>query len=181
MSGRILALVLFHIVLYGAVALIAPTPGWQQTPALYLGVVLAVGLIALSVIDFETLTLPHPLTLTLLACGLLAAWMQDDALFTERVLAATGAFLFFHLIAYLYVLIRKRHGLGGGDSVLFGVAGAWVGPAGLPPVLLLATTGALAAVLISYILNKQPNAQTRYAFGPFLAFGLWVQWLLSQT
>lgn len=181
MNRHVLLLVASHVLIYGAIGGFFILNGSHEPLALVLSAVLFAELIALSVIDFETLTLPHRLTLLLIVSGLIGALLQDSVLILERVLAAGGAFLFFVLVAHLYFRIRKQHGLGGGDAFLYAAAGAWLGPAGLAPVLLLSTSAALAAVILSYIRGKPPERNARYPFGPYLAFGLWLQWLLNQT
>ena len=56
-------------------------------------------------------------------------------------------------------------------------AGAGGGLEGLPSVLLYAAGSALAGILVAAVMGNEVTARTRFAFGPFLAFGLWLVWL----
>jgi leader peptidase (prepilin peptidase)/N-methyltransferase len=75
--------------------------------------------------------------------------------------------------------LRHRAGLGLGDAKLFAAAGAWLGPAGLPSVLVWACGAALIAVAIHSIRGQTLSRTSRIAFGPFLAFGFWIVWLFG--
>ena len=78
----------------------------------------------------------------------------------------------FWLLRRLYFVIRGIQGLGLGDVKLLAAAGIWVGVAGIPLVLLVATITALACVGVAQLSGRALNAQTSMSFGPFLAAGL---------
>ncbi len=139
--------------------------------------VLMSALVALSTIDLYHHRLPDLLTLPLVLAGLTfsVAIRNDDAL--ERSIAAVLGYAVLFAVAEVYERLRHRPGLGLGDAKLFAGAGAWVGLAGLPAVLLLAAGAALSAVLLAALFGKQATLSTRIPFGPFLAFGIWIVWL----
>jgi leader peptidase (prepilin peptidase) / N-methyltransferase len=139
--------------------------------------ILGAVLVTLTVVDLESYRLPDILTLPLIAAGIgLCALLDWDAPVMRLVAAVAGyALLFF--VAAVYHRLRGRHGLGLGDAKLFAAAGAWTGLEGLPSVLLVASLAALAAVGLAVATGRDISAQTRIAFGPFLALGFWAVWL----
>jgi leader peptidase (prepilin peptidase)/N-methyltransferase len=135
-----------------------------------LDLALAAVLLWATLIDAKRLILPDYITLPLLACGLALAWRQPPDL-SERAVGAVAGFAAFALIAWAYRRWRGRDGLGLGDAKLLGAAGAWLGPAALPSVVLVGAASGLAWALI-----KRKQAETRIPFGPFLALGFWTVW-----
>ena len=142
-------------------------------PSLLLGC----ALIALSAIDIRTLRLPDVLTLPLLVAGLglclLLGW--DDVRW--RLFAAAFGYGLLYALGWLYLRLRGQAGLGLGDAKLLAAAGAWLGIEGLPTTLLLASLGALLAALLGTLAGRPITANTRMAFGPFLAAATWLVWL----
>jgi leader peptidase (prepilin peptidase) / N-methyltransferase len=134
-------------------------------------------LLALALLDHRHLILPDIVTLPLIPLGLAVAWIAAaDALLPHALAAALG-FAAFAAIAWLYRRLRRREGLGMGDAKLLAAAGAWVGPLGLPGVVLLGAATALAVALARGIARGRLRAVDHVPFGPYLAFGLWLVWL----
>ena len=80
-------------------------------------------------------------------------------------------------LAQVYRRVRGREGLGGGDPLLLGAGGAWVGWIGLPSVLLWAAAAALSLVAARFIMRRPMAGTDRLPFGVFLALGVWCVWL----
>jgi leader peptidase (prepilin peptidase) / N-methyltransferase len=78
----------------------------------------------------------------------------------------------FWLLRRLYFALRKVQGLGLGDVKFLAAAGLWVGIAGLPMLLLIATMTALGFAGIMQLAGRPLTARTSMSFGPFLAVGL---------
>lgn len=133
--------------------------------------ILGAVLVALVVVDLRRQLLPDALTLPLLPLGLLEAWLVGGDLPAAVAGIAFGGGLLW-LVQVLYRRLRGREGLGIGDVKLMAAGGAWVGPAGVGPVLLIAATATLAAAGIAYLLGRGPGLTTRIAFGPGLALGI---------
>lgn len=141
-------------------------------------------LIVSAIIDARTLILPDCLTLPLIALGVChAAWINampganasDRALEAIYSLAAAGSgFLLMALVAKIFRSIRGIEGLGLGDAKLLAAAGAWLGLAALPTVILLAAVGALLITGTSRRLSQQRDPLTPVPFGPYLAGGTWI-------
>jgi leader peptidase (prepilin peptidase)/N-methyltransferase len=157
-------------------------------PAFVLPALLPLGwtLIVLAIVDARTLVLPDCLTLPLIALGVCyTAWINAipgagtsdhavEAIYS--LVAAAVGFLSMALVAKIYRTIRGIEGLGLGDAKLLAAAGAWVGLAALPTVVLLAAAGALLITAISRRLSRprDPTGSTPVPFGPYLAGGTWI-------
>ncbi len=135
------------------------------------------GLLALAAIDARRLLLPDVLTLPLIPAGLAAiAAIRPEALLAHALAAGAG-WAAFAAIGWLYRRLRGRSGLGLGDAKLLAGAGAWVGLAGLPSVVLLASVTALVWAVASGLRHGSLRAGQVVPFGPFIALGLWITWL----
>jgi leader peptidase (prepilin peptidase)/N-methyltransferase len=139
------------------------------------------GLLALGWIDAEHMRLPDALTLPLLAAGIATQTMLSPERFADSVLGAALGYLGFRAAAIMYRLIRGREGLGGGDAKLLSVAGAWVGWAALPDVVLLAAVLGLGLVAIMHIRGRTMDRLTMIPFGPCLAPALWIVYLYGAV
>lgn len=137
--------------------------------ALLFSCLLSWGLLALALLDARHFWLPDALTLPLLAIGLAAAAWLDPAGWRWHAAGAAVGYGAFAAIAWAYRAVRGREGLGGGDAKLLAVAGAWLGLAALPLVVLGAALGGL--VLAATTRSR------RVAFGVPLAAAIWCGWL----
>lgn len=131
-------------------------------------------LLALAWIDLVHMRLPDALTLPLLALGLFAEALVPFGQFSAHVLGAIVGYAAFAGIAWVYRMVRGRVGLGGGDTKLLAVAGAWVGWTDLPDVVLLAVLLGIAGTVFSRIRGHAIDAVTALPFGPYLAIALWI-------
>jgi len=102
-----------------------------------------------------------------------------EALWNCAAALAVGAALL--LLRRLYVMARGRQGLGLGDVKFLMAATLWAGLSGLPILLLVATTAALAAVLALSMMGRRLTGQTALPFGPFLVIGLLAVLILQAT
>lgn len=149
---------------------VPPEMVWQTC---FLGWVL----LTLAIIDWRTLTLPDVLTLPLIATGLAAVGFQDKELLISHALAAVTGLCAFVLIGVAYRRVRGVEGLGLGDAKLFAAAGTWLGPWGLPSVLLIGSLSALAWATLLAVSEKRLNGSRKLPFGTFLSAGIWLVWL----
>jgi leader peptidase (prepilin peptidase)/N-methyltransferase len=154
----------------------SPLPGG---PALWAGCALGWALLALAWIDAASWRLPDVLTLPLILAGLLQTmWLEPEALF-DRALAAALGYTAFLVLNLTYRRLRGRDGLGLGDAKLLAAGGAWLGVAALPGVVLAAALAALAWAAAQRLRGVTLSGESRLAFGPFLAAGIWLMWLLA--
>jgi len=145
--------------------------GWLA----WIGAFLGWTLMTLALIDWRHMWLPDALTLPLTAAGLgVTAWLTPERAL-DHLAAAAGGWLVLTGLGWLYRRLRQRDGLGGGDAKLLAAAGAWLGSAALPAVVLLASLAALLWAL----LTRRTDPAAALPFGSFLAGAAWLGWLAS--
>jgi leader peptidase (prepilin peptidase) / N-methyltransferase len=137
-------------------------------------------LLALSLIDLDTMTLPNSLTQSGLIVGLMfqvgVGWVNDPSLsgitsqLMTGILGAVIGLWLFDLITIVGSMAFGQTAMGGGDAKLAAMMGAWLGW----KLLLLASFLACAvgafvgggAIALGLLSRRQPMP-----FGPFLALG----------
>lgn len=137
-------------------------------------------LLALAWIDWRSMLLPDVLTLPLLLAGLGATFLLAPDALTDHAAAAALAYLGLQGLAVGYRRLRRRDGLGAGDAKLLAAAGAWLGVAALPWVLVAAACGGLLAALGWTLAGRRIDAATALPFGPWLAAATWLVWLFGD-
>jgi leader peptidase (prepilin peptidase)/N-methyltransferase len=133
--------------------------------------------LALGWIDWRHYLLPDALTLPLGAAGLAVAWLVDPDRLLHHAIGAAAGYGGSTGIAWLYHIVRKRRGLGGGDGKLLAALGAWVTWWGLPTVVLYAALSGLALTLVQAARGQRLALTHRLPFGPHLCLGGWLVWL----
>ncbi len=137
-------------------------------------------LLALSLIDLDTMTLPNPLTQSGLVVGLgfqaILGWANTASLIgaihgvmTGMVGAVVGIWL-LHGITFIGSVIFQKEAMGAGDAKLAALMGAWLGWQNLLVAGFLACVigalGGVSAIALGWLDRRQPMP-----FGPFLAIG----------
>jgi leader peptidase (prepilin peptidase)/N-methyltransferase len=131
-------------------------------------------------IDAQTQRLPDFLTLPLVLAGLaVTALNGQGGLYTHAAAAALG-YLGFRLLDEAYFRLRHRHGLGAGDAKLLAAAGAWLGLAALPNVILLAGVLGLVTALTLKLRARTWTADQPIPFGPALALAFFCLQLYAR-
>lgn len=164
---------------------------WSLAPAL----ILSASLVAITFIDIDTFEIADEISLPGIALGcLLRPICFDKPWFSGIVGALLGA-AFLGFIRWGHMVVRKKEGMGIGDIKLIAMIGAFLGPGGLlPSILVGAFIGSLigGVVVIGRVLRgehkeePQPESEKAEAtddeddweptwdtlpFGPFLAIG----------
>lgn len=135
-------------------------------------------LLALAVIDARTMLLPDALTGPLLAAGLALCLIGGDGLSCrDRLIGAAIGLAVPLLIRAVYRRLRGREALGMGDAKLLAAAGAWLGWAGLPGVILIAAAAALVVELLRAVIEGRLETRRPLPFGPYLCLAIWLIWL----
>ena len=142
------------------------------------GAALTLALGAIALVDARTQRIPDRLSLPLLAAGLVWSALAGQP-FVAHVIGAAAGYAALAGFGWLYFRLRHREGLGLGDAKLFAAGGAWLGWQPLPSVLLVAALGGLGHALLGQALLGGP-ADRRIAFGPWLALGIWLVWMLGR-
>ena len=140
-----------------------------DTPQGWCWALYASTLLALARIDLQTTLLPDALTLPLLWAGLGLASLGWTGLPLQEALwgAMLGYGLFWGL-DWVYLRVRGRHGMGGGDAKLLAALLAWLGWPAVVAVLLIASLSALLMVLLQGLRGRL-QTEAQIPFGPYLA------------
>lgn len=155
---------------------------WQFGPtvsAIGYGLLLS-WLLALALIDCDTLTLPNPLTQSGLVAGLgfmaIQGWAETGAIqgsvdrLVTGIFGAVLALWGLEAIALLGSLVYGRTAMGAGDAKLLALIGAWLGWQGAALAAFVGCAlGAFlggGAIALRLLDRRQP-----IPFGPFLALG----------
>ena len=152
---------------------------WLLTGVLFwgdwlrLGLYCALGslLLVLAVIDWRTFEIPNGLNLAIALLGAvqLAADWEHWSLY---VIGGCSVSLLFLMLWFL----TSGKGLGMGDVKLMAAAGLLLG---WPRILLAMLLGSMAGTVIHLIRMKR-GAGRKLAFGPYLAFGIWISALIGE-
>ncbi len=139
-------------------------------------------LLALSIIDLDTMTLPGELTKSGVVLGILfqmiIGFTSDSGwlgLVNQMMLAIAAAVLglwLFDGIARIGTIIFRKDAMGAGDAKLAAMMGAWLG---WKYLLLASFIACIAGVAVEsfFILLTQKNLKRNkpFPFGPYLALG----------
>jgi leader peptidase (prepilin peptidase)/N-methyltransferase len=144
-------------------------------------------LIALTFIDLDTFLLPDQLTLPLVWAGLLLSlwhpvWAPGAPPVTpaDSIIGAAAGYLSLWSVFWLFLLIRKKEGMGYGDFKLFAAFGAWFGWQMLLPIILFASLAG-SVVGIGLIYRQRKGIDSHIPFGPYLAASGWLALMFGQT
>lgn len=137
------------------------------------------GLVTVSFIDLDHYILPDVFTLSGIVIGLVGAALNPD----RSLASAVGGVLVgggsLWLIAYLYWIMRKQEGLGGGDIKLIAWIGAVLGWPAVPFVIFCGSLlGSVAGLAVAF--RKKEGLQSVIPFGPFLALGALIYLFLGR-
>lgn len=147
-------------------------------------------LLALALIDHDTLTLPHSLTQPGLVVGLsftlLLAWHQNGTVaesttyLIDRIMGALVGLWGLDAIAFLGSVVMGRTAMGAGDAKLMAMVGAWLG---WQAVLLSTFLGCLLGAVLGggAIVLGWRNRRQPMPFGPYLAVGSGISLFWGET
>lgn len=152
--------------------------GWSW--ASLAGVLLTWMLIAIAMIDFDTMVIPDNLSLSLLWIGL---FISLGAVFIDSETAIKGAllgYLILWLVFHLFKLLTGKEGMGYGDFKLLAAGGAWFGMSAVAVILVMSSVaGAVIGSL--YMLINKDQRNNPIPFGPYLAVGIWVTMFYGES
>lgn len=128
----------------------------------------ASAMIVLGFIDYFHMIIPDEITLPGLVLALIYALFRQDISLTQALIGAVAGSGFLLLIYGIYLLVRKKEGLGMGDVMMMLLIGAYLGWRLAFFTLVLASfAGALVGVLV--ISFRKKDFQHSLPFGTFLA------------
>lgn len=132
-------------------------------------------LLAIAVIDIDTMTIPNILIIFLVTASLLFIIITSDLTFISHII---GAFCISLPMLLLTVIIKDS--FGGGDIKLMFTAGFLLGS---KSVLLAGFIGILLGGIYGFylIIHKKVDKKSHFAFGPFLTVGIGISLLWSES
>lgn len=139
--------------------------------------VLCAALIVITFIDLEHRIIPDVISIPGIALGFIFSFFIDDLSMLNRtlgwsnsligIIAGGGSLL---AVAFVYQLITKKEGMGGGDIKLLAMMGAFLGWKSVPFIVFASSL--LGSVIgITLMLVQKKDAKLAIPFGPFLALG----------
>jgi leader peptidase (prepilin peptidase)/N-methyltransferase len=133
--------------------------------------VFATVLIALALIDADTMLLPDSLTLPLMWAGMLCAslgWI--DLSLEQSVWGAALGYGVLWSVQSVFGWITGKQGMGEGDFKLLAALGAWLGWMSLPALVLLASVSGVVFAVYERV-RGHLKAGEPLPFGPHLVLG----------
>ncbi len=132
--------------------------------------ILFFGLVTVSFIDLDHFILPDVFTLPGIVIGLVGALLIPQRSFLDAFLGAFIGGGILWAIAYLYLVLRKQEGMGGGDIKLLAWIGAVLGWKAIPFVIISSSLiGSVIGIL--FAVKSKKGLQMVIPFGPYLALG----------
>jgi len=130
------------------------------------GALFLLWVVVVAIIDWQHMIIPHTLTISGMITGLILSMFNGVGLFTGLLGLAVGAGCVLAL-SYGYRLLRGTLGMGGGDVMLMGMIGAFLGPW---PAVAVLFGGALLGSLFTLIRGRgRLDGAAKLPFGTFLA------------
>lgn len=148
---------------------------WDDTTRIVLGLLLVTLLVPVTMIDLDVRRIPNKLTWPFAVAGIVAIAALDLHALPEALIAGAAAFAFFYLAA-----IAKPGGMGFGDVKLAGVLGVYLGRAVAPGIFIALVTGILVGGVVMSRVGVAAGRKTKVPFGPSLAFGGLVGFLVGD-
>lgn len=151
------------------------------TPQAFVTCILISWLIALALIDLDTLLLPEELTQSGVVVGavlrLLLPWLRGEGAVAssvqslmEGILGAVVGILLLELIRVLGQVLLGREAMGLGDGKLMALIGMWLGWPGVLVTLFLASGVGVIGSGIGMVLRRVRFGRP-IPFGPYIAIG----------
>jgi leader peptidase (prepilin peptidase)/N-methyltransferase len=152
-------------------------PTW---PSLIEYLIFIFGLVVCTFIDLDHMILPDEFTLSGIVIGLLGAWLNPHREFLDALYGVLMGGGFLWGMAYIYFLITKQEGMGGGDIKLLAWIGALLGWKAIPFVIM---SSAIIGSVVGLTMARKQKAglKTVIPFGPYLALGAVIYLFGGQT
>lgn len=128
----------------------------------------AASLLVIIVIDIHHQIIPDVISLPGIILGVLFSFISPTLTWQSSLLGVLLGGGVLYAVAYLYLLLRKIDGMGGGDIKLLAMIGAWLGWQSLPFVIFVSSfTGTIVGLIA--MTRQKKGGLTRIPFGPFLS------------
>jgi leader peptidase (prepilin peptidase) / N-methyltransferase len=148
---------------------------------LFEGLYLLAILTAVCAIDARYGIIPNSLVIGLAVGGLFQICLSGRSDLLDRVFDAALVFAMGYVFRMTYRWARGHDGLGLGDVKLSAAGVLWIDIADLPTLLLIAVFSAFLSLLVLKAEGCNLSGKLAISFGPHLAIGLWLIWVLAPT
>ena len=141
--------------------------------------ILFLGLVIVSFIDLDHFIIPDKISLPGIAIGLIGGLLNSERGFIDALFGMLLGGGFLWAVAYIYYLLKKEEGMGGGDIKLLAWIGAVLGWKSVPFIIL--GSSILGSVVGLFLIWKQKgNLKTVIPFGPYIALAAIIYLLIGQ-
>lgn len=137
------------------------------------------GLLTISVIDLKHMLIPDMLSIPGIFIGVLGSLLNPEREFLHSLFGVILGGGIFWVAGSAYYLVRKEHGIGGGDIKLLAWIGAVLGWASVPFVILFSSVIG-TVVGLGVIIKTKGGMKSMLPFGPFLALAAIVYILVGE-
>jgi len=152
--------------------------GWSY--ASLVGLLLTYFLIAIAMIDFDTMVIPDQFSLSLMWIGLFISLWFVFISPSSSIKGALFGYLLLWSVFHLFKLVTGKDGMGYGDFKLLAAGGAWLGTQAVLVIIIMSSfAGAVLGTL--FIILSQNKKSKPIPFGPYLAVGIWITMLYGQN
>jgi leader peptidase (prepilin peptidase)/N-methyltransferase len=130
--------------------------------------ILCFGLVVITFIDIDHMIIPDTFSIGGMLIGLVGAAINPEREFTSALIGLLAGGGVLWLVAYIYVLMRKEEGMGGGDIKLLAWIGAVLGWPAIPFVIIVSSLiGSVVGLSVAF--KTKGGLKQAIPFGPFLA------------
>jgi len=130
--------------------------------------IFAAALVAIIFIDIQHQIIPDTISLSGIVLGFASSFLSHKISWQESglgILLGGGVLLG---VAFIYLLLTKREGMGGGDIKLLAMIGAFLGWQSL--LFIIFFSSVLGSIIGLALMSKQgTGSQTKIPYGPFLS------------
>lgn len=142
-----------------------------------LGLMIIALTIRIAWVDIHEMRIPNALNYIHAGLGILNQFLFGFSHLAAALGGALATLLLLYLIRFLHKRLRGRIGLGLGDVKLAGASALWLGPAGIPLYLFIASVAALIFATTAALFCRFDLRNTRIPFAPFLGLSLILVWM----
>ena len=140
------------------------------------GVILLSSLIIIFYIDFEHELILHVITFPNIIIGILYNFFKNNE-FINFLIAALLGYIIIWLLNKIYLLLRKKNGMGMGDAFMMSMIGAYFGIVDMIIIFYLSVIVALFFVLIYFVIFRK--VLLKIPFGCFLSICTYFFWFID--
>lgn len=136
-------------------------------------------LLVIIFIDIHHQIIPDRISLPGIVLGVATSPFSEQVTWQQSSLGLLLGGGVLYLVAWTYLTLAKRDGMGGGDIKLLAMIGAFLGWQSLLYVVFASSlSGSIVGIMA--MLRQGKGGKTRIPFGPFLAFGA-MTWVLFHN